>query len=335
MSPDQPLRILAVTNMYPTEEDPAYGAFVASQMDSVARLGHTVCLEFIDGRRHPGRYVAAVSRIGRLVRRGGVDLVHAHYGLTGFVAGFHRAPLVVSFCGDDLLGTPGPGKRLTWRSRLIRRLSGRAARRAEAIICKSSELRQALRDPRDRARAHVIPNGVDLDRFRPGDRARARVRLGIGQEEILVLFPHTPGEARKRADLAEAAVAHLRYLGIPGRLWTVTGVPQQQLAEYYHAANCLLLTSDWEGSPNVVKEALCCDIPVVAVPAGDAPEWVGLAPGSRVVARQAPALGAALRDVILAGSRTDGAEVRRRIGLDRIASALVQVYRQVATPPSR
>jgi glycosyltransferase involved in cell wall biosynthesis len=322
------LRVLHATNMYPTRADPAFGAFVAAQVQSLGEAGVHVQLEFIDGRRNDVAYVAGLGRIIRLSRSGAFDVVHAHYGLTGFVAAFQRLPLVVTYYGDDLLGTPDRHGRVTWKSRVIRGLGALAARRADALICMSEGMRAALPRASDRARAHVIPNGVDLARFAPGERSLARARLGLDPAERLVLFPNTPGEPRKRLDLAEAGLARLAVAGVAARLWVVTRVAHDQMPDYYRAADCLLLTSDWEGSPNVVKEALCCDLPVVSVDCGDVAHWLPLAPGCELVERDPAAIAAALGRLFERGARVDGARARRELDVHRIAERVVAVYHE-------
>lgn len=319
-------RVLAVTNMYPTRGDAAYGAFVAVQMDWVARTGAGVEVEFIDGRNDWTQYVVGAARVRRRVLSEHFDLVHAHYGLTGSIAALQPLPLVVSFCGDDLLGTPNLRGGITLKSRLLRTLSRWAAQRADAIVCKSEELRAALPRSHDRARAHVIPNGVDLERFQPGDRITARHRLALPLDEILILFPHTPGVLRKRRDLAEAGIRLLGARGVGARLLDVHGVPHGKMPDYYRAADCLLLTSDQEGSPNVVKEALCCDLPVISVDVGDAPKWVALTPGSRIVSRDPPSIAGGLQAVLSGPRRVDGTHVRSEVSAERVALRLREVY---------
>jgi glycosyltransferase involved in cell wall biosynthesis len=255
-------------------------------------------------------------------------VVHAHYGLTGFVALFQPLPLIVSFCGDDLLGTPNGHGGLTFGSRLPRTLSRHAARRANAIVCKSDELRAALPRPADRARAHVVPNGVDTTRFAPGDRALARQRLGIPASERLVLFPHTPSVPRKRFDLAQAAMARIAARGSSARLWFISRVPHSEMPDYYRAADCLLLTSDQEGSPNVVKEALCCDLPVVSVDVGDVREWIAPGSGSVLVGRDPEAIAAGLERVLSNGRRVDGTRIRRELSAETVARRLMKIYRE-------
>jgi teichuronic acid biosynthesis glycosyltransferase TuaC len=322
------LRVLAVTNMYPHGDDPAYGAFVASQMRSIAATGAEVVIEFINGRRSTLAYGAAMRRVRRLAAGGRFDLVHAHYGLSGFVSIFQPLPLVVSFCGDDLLGTPNGRGGLTAKSRVARRLSYAAAQRAEGIICKSAEMRERLPHERDRARAVVIPNGVDTVLFGPGDRAEARRRLGWPSGEPVVLFPSTPTERRKRLDLAEAAVRPVRVLGVPARLHIVQRVEPADMPDYYRAADCLILTSDWEGSPNVVKEALCCDLPVVSVDVGDVRQWLDQVDGNRVVDRNPSAIAAALQQVLETRQRVSGVPIREALALPTVARRILKVYEQ-------
>ncbi len=328
VQPGGRLRVLAVTNMYPSPGRPTYGSFIETQVNALARAGVAIDVEFIDGRVSDWQYVIGGARVGRLARSGRFDIVHAHYGLSGLTCSFQPLPLVVSFWGDDLLGTPNGHGSLTIKSRMIRRMSFLAARRADAINCESEEMRAQLPRAVDRARAHVIPNGVDLRHFRPGDRGAARRRLGLEPGEPLVLFPSTPTERRKRLDLARAATEGLSVGERPVRLWIVQGTPPAEMPDVYRAADCLLLTSDWEGSANVVKEAICCDLPVVSVDAGDAAQWIGLTPGCRLVSRDPGAITTALREVLRDPTPVDGNRVREILRIERTAAALVMVYHE-------
>ena len=323
------LRVLVVTNMYPSAEHPSYGAFVATQVRSLSQAGVTVQVEFINGRKTITAYALAPYRIRRLARSRRFDLVHAHYGLTGWAAMFQDLPLVVSYVGDDLLGTPRRGGRLTVKSRISRTLGLMAARRAAALICVSDNLRRALSRPEDRARAHVIPLGVDTALFAPGDRRAARARLGVAQDELLVLFPNTPTEPRKRLDVAEAAMARLKAAGVSARLWVVAGVANSGMPDYFRAADCLLLTSDWEGSPMVVREALSTDLPVVSVDAGDVRLWLDRVPGCQLATRDPEAIAQGLAAVLRQGGRVDGRAIRTELAIDRVTARVVDVYRDV------
>lgn len=321
--------------MYPTMGRPAYGVFVQTQMESVARAGADVDVEVVDPRRAPWRYLTAIFRVRKRVRNGEFDLVHAHYGLSGFVAACQPLPLVVSFCGDDLLGTPHRRGGITLKSRVARRLSHLAARRADALICKSEELRAALPRERDRSRAHVLGNGVDVRHFSPGDRLSARRRLGLSVEELLIVFPNDVTQRVKRYDLAQAAVERVRAAGVTARLWVVAGVSYPDMPDHYRAANCLLLTSDHEGSPNVVKEALCCNLPVVTVDAGDVRRWLALAPGCELVERHPEAISQGLRRALEGPGVVDGSRVRSEVALEQVSQRVLAVYRDAVAGRGR
>ena len=109
------MRVLAVTNMYPTDDEPGFGAFVFEQVDALRRLGIEVDVLSFDGRRDRTAYLRAVARL-REQARGGYDVVHAHYGLSGAVAMLQRrVPVVTTFHGSDIfrrasVGSPGSSR---------------------------------------------------------------------------------------------------------------------------------------------------------------------------------------------------------------------------------
>lgn len=326
----RPLRVLAVTNMYPTRERPTYGRFVQTQMESIGALGVEVGVEVIPGYRGTLEYVRSIGRVRRVASAGKFDLVHAHFGLSGFVCSFQSLPLVISYCGDDLLGTPAPGGGLTAKSRVMVALSRAASWRARGIIAKSEELKRAVPRPA-RTRCRVIGNGVNTRVFSPGDRMGARQRLGLAADEKIVLFPHPPEMRVKRYDLAAAAVAAWNETTYHGRLLVVGGLTHETLADFYRAADCLLVTSDHEGSPNVVKEALCSGLPVVSVQVGDVEQWIGMSGGGEVVDRSPRAIAAGIQRVVGTPGEVDVSRIRKEVGLESVGLRIIEIYRDVLT----
>src|SRR5579863_2561061 len=153
-------RVLVITNLWPTADDPGYGSFVQAQMESLRPLAVDYDVLFINGRASRWNYLRAIPEMRRRQRAGRYDLVHAHFGLSGWVARCQLgAPVVVSFMGDDVLGRFERSGRVTLYGRLLQASSLVLARLVRAAIVKSAGMKAALR----LASARVIPNGVDLD----------------------------------------------------------------------------------------------------------------------------------------------------------------------------
>jgi teichuronic acid biosynthesis glycosyltransferase TuaC len=312
------VRVLVVTNMWPSAERPHWGAFVRSQADSLAALGCENTLYEIQGYRSKMEYFRALSAIPRAARACGAELVHAHYGLSGAAATRVHVPLVVSFCGDDLLGRPDAHDRLTFKSRALLPVSHHAARRADAVIVKTDEMRRTIAN---------IPDGVDLARFAPEPRAVARAALGWRDAGHVLLFAANPKEQRKNFALAEATRAALIARGLDVRLEAVYGRPQADIVRAMNAADVLLLPSLHEGSPNVVKEAMAVGLPVVAAPVGDCAERLRDVSPSWVVERSVEAFANAAAAVLADGRRSNGREViERTLSLGAVAKQVRAVY---------
>ncbi|PYO51809.1 MAG: glycosyl transferase [Candidatus Rokuibacteriota bacterium] len=308
------MRILFVTNMYPTPERPGYGAFVRQQAEQLRRFGHTVDVINILGFRSRLNYLRGALDVLRTTRTTPYDVVHAHYGLTALPAWFRlHAPLVMTLHGSDVLG-----------GRLERLCSRFMSRLADSVIVVSEEMRRVIP-------GIVIPCGVDLDLFRPFDRDEARTRLGWPSDKYLILFPFDPRRRVKRYDLARAAVDRLTKEGIAVELITVFGVDNREMPWHYSAADAMLLCSDSEGSPTSVKEALACDLPVVATDVGDVREILRGVPGTGICTRDVGDIAGSLREALTV-SRTGRFE--RRAAMAKYNQALtvakiIDVYNTV------
>jgi glycosyltransferase involved in cell wall biosynthesis len=244
--------------------------------------------------------------------------------LSGAAASRVKLPLVVSFCGDDLLGTPDAHGKPTFKGRALLPVSHHAARRADGAIVKSDEMRRAIASIPD---VEVIPNGVDLARFAPESRASARSALGWSQIGHVLLFAANRLEPRKNWALAEATRAALTARGHDVRLEAIHGRPQADMARALNAADVLLLPSFHEGSPNVVKEAMAVGLPVIAAPVGDCAERLRDVTPSWVVERSVEAFANAAAAVLADARRSNGREViARTLSLEAVAKRVLAVY---------
>lgn len=320
------MRVLMVTHPLPTAERPNSMTPLMHQIRSLRALGLEVDAYQIMGRRKL-KYVLAAPGFWRAVS--GYDLIHAHFGHCGWLSRTQwRRPLVVSFMGSDLLGTPKEGGRIPFLSKVVVRANKWLARLVDAVIVKTEEMARVVAP----VRAHVIPNGVDLELFRPVDRAEARAALGLAPHTRYVLFPGDPLNPRKAFPVARAAVEMAaQRSGQEIELLTLYPTPPEKVPLIMNACDVELLTSYIEGSPNVVKEAMACNLPVVTVNTGDVAQLLDGVQGCFICPRTPEALAEALIMALAGDGRTNGREVLRRKGLDleSVAERIRGVYEEV------
>jgi glycosyltransferase involved in cell wall biosynthesis len=326
---DAESRVLFVTNMWPEEERPWYGTFIHTQARSLERLGTAVDVMYVRGHVSKWAYAAGMVEALRLNAGPRWEVVHAHYGHSAAAARFQvRLPLVISYCGDDLLGTPDENGRATMRSRAEVAVFRQLARVAAATITKSRAMERKL-PPATRRRNHVIPNGVDIDLLRPLPRGEARSRLGWTDDERVALFVGNPEIPRKNYPLAAAACERLGQNGSSARLQVAWGVDPAEIPVMMSAADALVLTSLSEGSPNVVKEAMACELPVVATPAGDVPERLDGVAGCYVARPDADDVANGLRIAFEHGRSPEARAAVSELSLQRVAERVRGVYAEV------
>jgi len=302
--------------------------FARRQAGSLARQGVRVETFYLGSRTSLGRIFREFLRFRETVRAFRPQVIHAQYGtVTALFAalGCGTIPLAITYRGSDL--NRAPSERGV-RPGIARLLSQFAALGAARIVCVSRELRNRLWWRR--SRATVLPSGVDLETFRPDSYRRLRAELGWEEGDRVVLFHAGKNVRNKRLDLAEGAVAEARRLGIPVSMQVLDGgVPPEKMPALMNAADCLLLTSDSEGSPTVVQEALATNLPVVSVDAGDVAERLEGVSHSRLVERDARALGRALSEVLDPPRRSDGRGRTEECSSDRMALRLLELYREM------
>jgi teichuronic acid biosynthesis glycosyltransferase TuaC len=229
--------------------------------------------------------------IGRIIDEGyDFDLIDAHYFYPDGVAAvqlgrYFNKPVVITARGSDISLIP--------QHRIARKLIQGAAAKANAIITVCDALKTELVQLGvDAAKITPLRNGVDLQRFQPGDRAALRAELGLDGFVLLSVGHLLPVKGH---DLAIAALqmlpgttlliagagslrgrleAQALELGVQHRVRFLGAVPQPELPRYYGAADALVLASSREGWANVLLESMACGTPVVATNVWGTPEVV-------------------------------------------------------------
>jgi len=318
------MRVLMITSEYPTADRPHSVPFITRQIDFLVRAGIDVDVFHFKGAKSPFNYAEAWNRLRKHAAGKDYDLVHAQWGQSALLAMPKRRPLVITFRGNDLEGIVGSDGSLTFLGRVQIAVSKLMAKFADEIIVVSQSLANHL----ERSDFHVIPSGLDLEVFRPNPLTEARKFLGLPLENKLVLFAASTIEnPRKRYWLAKDAVDRLPP-DLDAKLVVANNVPHAHVAYYMNACDAMILTSVHEGSPNVVKEALACDLPIVSLKVGDVASRIQKIEGCRVSpAASAECLAADLEYVLRRNCRIKGRENVLELHEQRIAAKVIEVYR--------
>jgi teichuronic acid biosynthesis glycosyltransferase TuaC len=319
--------------MYPTPLLPALGTFVEQQIESLKQIGLDVDVMLVERcQRGTSVYLGLGRNVRAKILEFQPDVVHIMYG--GVMADMitrsvRDLPTVVSFCGSDLLGEhlSGSFRKLIAGYGVL--ASRRAAQRAAGIVVKSKNLYDAVPSTVDRSKVKIIPNGIDLDRFKPLNRDACRNRLGWLHDRLNVLFPTNMGDPRKRLDLARAAVEAVGRLGVPAQIHELQGVAHSEVPIWLNASDVVLLTSQHEGSPNIIKEALACNLPVVSVDVGDVRERIESIEGCYLASPDPGDLAAKLSLVHSGTRRVTGRAAMQELSLENIARKVKNLYEDI------
>jgi len=319
-----PIRVLMITAGWPQPGQPQTTHFVKRQAEFLRKAGVLVDVFHFRGAKRPWNYARAWLGVRPKIRTGDYDLVHAQFGQSGVLALPKRLPLVITLRGSDILGIVGSDGRHTTAGKVSQWVTRLAVRRADAVVIVSEHMKAYFET---RAPVTVLPSGLDFELFATMSREAARARLGWPLDKRLVLFAGNPEQPRKRYPLAKAAVDLVNQT-LPAEIVIAWGVPHTDVPLYMSACDAFVFTSMQEGSPNVVKEALACDLPVVSVPIGDTAERLRGIEGCELVEDERPeAIAAALERVLRRGRRVAGRVAVAHLAEEAITARLIDVYR--------
>ena len=289
-------------------------ALVKAQADSLVAAGIDVLIYPIVGKGLMG-YLRNIQTLRQYLSQHKPDLVHAHYSLSGLVTMLStKLPVVVSLMGSDVNHSPGMRALVRFCSKHVWKFT----------IVKSDNMKAKL----GLSRVQVVPNGVNLELFKPLDKVECRSKLNWKNTSKHILFVSScdPGRLEKNLRLAKEAVNACNRQDL--ELHIVTNIDQMEMPIYLNASDLLLLTSKWEGSPNTVKEAMACNIPVVATKVGDIETLFIDTSGYYIGQQNAIDLGKKIDSAIAQKVRVQGRERINSLSLDSVsvANILKQMY---------
>jgi teichuronic acid biosynthesis glycosyltransferase TuaC len=330
------MRVAIVTKIFPNSLEPLSAPFNRQQISELARrcevdvlvaIPHVPLSRIIGAPRRAARLTALPAR----ERVHGIDVTYVRQLYVPVVGTSVAVPLYLASLGPHrarlraadvvfatwaypdgcaavlaarALGKPcvvkvhGSDVNVVLERRAARCVASRVLPWADAIVAVSRPLADSLvRLGVRRARAHVVPNGVDTSLFYPRDRTAVRQMLGVPNDARIVLFVGRLEPQKGMGELLDAfarvhrripramlvligdgvsvceARAHAAALP-PGAARALGPRPHAEVAAWMGACDVLTLPSWTEGTPNAVLEALASGRPVVATSVGGIPDVI-------------------------------------------------------------
>ncbi|MCK0131226.1 glycosyltransferase family 4 protein [Flavobacteriaceae bacterium F08102] len=290
--------------------------FIKSQGLSLRKEG--VDLDFYPVKGHGFKgYFKHIKSLRKHVKEHKYDIIHAHYGLIGFlcILSFLRTPMVLSVMGDDAYGDFNSKGKRVWSSYFGMFLTQIALLFSKQIIVKSKNILNVIPYKK---KAHIIPNGVDFEQFKPFNNELAKNKL---------LYLADITNPRKNYQLLESALAILNDKELT--LVNPFPISHDEFPQYLNDSSVFILTSYNEGSPNVIKEAMACNIPIVSTDVGDVKEVIGNTEGCYLCSFDAQDLAEKIRLALAFGKRTNGRVDISHLEAGVVAKKIKKIYQSI------
>jgi len=287
---------------------------IKNQGESLRKNGIDLDYFTIKGKGIKG-YLKNIAILKKYLKTHHYDIIHAHYSFSAMVASLAgAAPLIVSFMGSDVQAN------IFWKL-MIRLFSN-------VSWCKTIVKSSRMKNDIGISNVVVIPNGVDLGRFKVIEKDVAKRKIGYNNKRHII-FVSDPDRYEKNYQLAKSSFDLLKHDNI--ELDTIYNIINDLMPYYYCGADLLLLTSLWEGSPNVIKEAMACNLPIVSTDVGDVKEIIGDTEGCFICSYDPKDVAEKIKMALEFGKRTNGRERIKKLDLDSdsIAKKIIIVYEEV------
>lgn len=318
------LKILHVTNMYPNNKKPWYGIFISDQIESLNKLASND-VYFIDGTESKLNYIKAFKDLKKL--RDKYDIIHAHHGWCGIICNrvFKGEKVIVSLVGGDLLE-----EKIIYK-KIISRVLKKDLKKFNYIIVKSSQMLNICQNYVKNVTN--IPNGVNLDVFRELDKLECKSKLHLSNNKKYFLFTAAANDKtrlEKRYDIIKGAKDILESRGVNNvEILFLQNVKHEDVPVYINACEAIVLSSDYEGSPNIVKEALACNIPIISTDVGNVKEMIFGIENCYIIEQSSEEFADTIELYLSKGiNRCKGRDCIKSIGLDTesIANSILKLY---------
>lgn len=288
-------------------------AFISDQIKACESSGHNITFDLLFIKRGGYRgYWKNLPKIKRRIAQFKPDLIHAHGGHIGLLCCLQRIkPVVVTFHGSDIN---------VFKNRF---LSSIASMFSAASIFVSARLSKKCIFRKKFF--FIVPCGVDFDVFFPMDKEKAKLKFGLYSPNEYILFSSSFDNHVKNFPLARKSLSCLPEITV----MEISGKTRQEVNLLINGAELLLMTSFSEGSPQIIKEAMACNCPIVATDVGDVREVIKGTQGCFLTGFNPMDVAEKIAQALAFKGRTNGREKIAHLDNRRVAQKIINVYKSV------
>ena len=310
------LNVLFVTNMYPDDSHPNLGIFVKEQIELLSReLESFGLINMSKPKNWLVKYGLTLPSVLRCILSRRYNIIHVHFGLTAVVIipfilliRLFRIRTVITFHGTDVVG----------KNRLGTAISKFAASLLDLSICVSDDIQKII--SKYSKHAVKISCGISEEFF--DDRPKI-------ERQKLIIFPSDPDRKEKNFQLFKRTLDRVQQHIPEVSFICLKNLTKNEVIEHMNRAKCLLMTSLYEGSPQTVKEAIICDLPVVSTPAGDVPNLLKGLPGCAIGKNEDELVEAVLAILNTVEDYHYPKEVKRKFSNFETCNRIIHCYNQL------
>lgn len=291
--------------------------FIKRQGESIQNKGVDLDFYTIKGKGIKG-YLKSIKPLSKHIKENNYEIIHAHYGMVGLVCAltFSKRPLVLSVMGDDAYGSFDLKGRRIFSSYFEMLLTQFTLLFTSFNIVKS---RNILKMVFQKKRTQVIPNGVDFSLFKPSSKD-----LTVKKK---ILFLANNDDPRKNFNLLKEAIELIGDDEI--ELINPYPISPDDFPKYLNNSSLFVLTSYQEGSPNVIKEAMACNIPIVSTDVGDVKEVISNTEGCYLTSFDPEDLAGKIVQALEFNRRTTGREDMKHLEIGLVAERIISIYKKL------
>ncbi|MFA6980581.1 MAG: glycosyltransferase [Ignavibacteriaceae bacterium] len=282
------------------------------ELKNQLELDESIIIEifFITGKGIFG-YLKSINKFKNVINKEDFDLIHAFYGHAGLFANFQRKyNVVVTYLGSDIN---------ILKNRIISQISYFLS---DWNIFVSHKLSKKI--VKVVKQYSILQFGINLNLFYPMTRKMAREKMGLDINKKYVLFSSSKDNPIKNYELANRVIARLQGIEI---LTLLKGYSREEINLLINSADVLLSTSLHEGSPQIIKEAMACNIPIVATNVGDIDEVVSDTVGCYLTNFKEENIFNSLVEALNFNKRTQGRERIMKFDISKIAEEIKFIYK--------